>query len=307
MLIHHHSLGRAPSRVVILGERGFVASRLIRMLAYQNITCRPIGRAEIDLIQPGAAEELLRILTPQDTVVVTAALTPEHGRDQATFLKNVAIIENVCRCLSHATCAQVVYVSSDSVYDSRFTEIDEETPCGSNDPYAMAHIRREELIAEVCQRARIPLAIVRPCAIYGAGDTHNSYGPNRFLRTALTDGKITLFGQGEEERDHVYIDDVTHILSRCLLHRSAGVLNAVSGIALPFHDVACKIALAVGTTVRIEMAPRKVPITHRRFRPTAIRQAFPHHVATLLDDGIGHSIAELVALAPGRGSAGSAP
>jgi UDP-glucose 4-epimerase len=306
MLVHRNPTARTPSRVVVLGARGFVAARLIHMLESEGIACLAVGSAVVDLTAPTAAGQLARMLSSGDALVVTSALTPEKGRDRRTFLKNIAMIESLCSYLAIASCAHVVYVSSDSVYDSRFSEINEETPCESSDLYALAHIVREKLLAEACQSANIPLANVRPCAIYGAGDTHDSYGPNRFLRTARREGKITLFGQGEEERDHVYIDDVARIIQECLLFRSAGVVNAVSGTALTFREVACKIAAAIGTPVAIETAPRRVPSAHKRFDPTALFQAFPSFVVTSLDAGIRESIAQSTGVEAGLTSSGSA-
>lgn len=293
MLTHRNPTAQTPSRVAVLGAHGFVSARLIRVLGSEGITCRPVGRAEVDLIAPDAIRKLRAILQRDDAVVVTSALTPEKGRDRATFLKNVAMIDNLCATLGQAACAHIVYVSSDSVYDSRFTQINEETCCDSSDLYALAHIVREKLLAEACQSANTPLAIVRPSAIYGAGDTHDSYGPNRFLRTARTEGKITLFGQGEEARDHVYIDDVTQIILECLLRGSTGVINAVSGTALTFHEVARKIVAAIGRPVAIETTARRVSIVHKRFDPAALFQAFPGFVTTSLDAGIRRSLAHL--------------
>lgn len=293
MLTHRNPTAQTPSRVVVLGAHGFVSARLIRVLGSEGITCRPVGRAEVDLIAPDAIRKLRAILQRDDAVVVTSALTPEKGRDRATFLKNVAMIDNLCANLGQAACAHIVYVSSDSVYDSRFTQINEETCCDSSDLYALAHIVREKLLAEACQSANTPLAIVRPSAIYGAGDTHDSYGPNRFLRTARIEGKITLFGQGEEARDHVYIDDVAQIILECLLRGSTGVINAVSGTALTFHEVARKIVAAIGRPVAIETTARRVSIVHKRFDPAALFQAFPGFVTTSLDAGIRKSLAHL--------------
>jgi UDP-glucose 4-epimerase len=306
MLTHCNATPRKPSRVTVLGARGFVAARLIRMLAGEGIACRAVGSAEVDLTAPSAAAGLAEILRPGDCIVVTSALTPEKGRDRATFLKNVAMIDNLSTGFARASCAHVVYVSSDSVYDSRFTQINEETPCESSDLYALAHIVREKLLAEACQRANLPLAIVRPCAIYGAGDTHNSYGPNRFLRTALSEGRIVLFGEGEEVRDHVYIDDVGRIVLDCLLHKSAGVINAVSGTALPFREVARKIVEAIARPVAIETTPRRIPIVHKRFDPAALFQAFPGLATTSLDTGIRKSLAQWSDTDAGFASLGSA-
>jgi UDP-glucose 4-epimerase len=282
-----------PSRVVVFGCHGFVARRFIELLSKEGTPCRSIGRDEVDLIEPSAASKLRQIIRPDDSIVVTSALTPENGRDRATFLKNVAMIDSLCRLLAEVSCAHVVYISSDSVYDSRRTDINEESCCESNDLYALSHIVREKLLSETCQRANVRLAIIRPCAIYGAGDTHNSYGPNRFMRTALWNGQITLFGQGEEQRDHIYIDDVTHVIQLCLRLGGAGVLNAATGTAMSFHEVAGKITAAIDHHVLIETAPRIIPISHRHFDTTTLKQAFPNFMLTPFETGIRESLAEL--------------
>jgi nucleoside-diphosphate-sugar epimerase len=85
----------------------------------------------------------------------------------------------------------------------------------SGDLYALSRIVREKLLVEECGTTGVPLAILRPTAIYGAADTHNSYRLNRLLRLALREARITLFGRGEEERDHVYINDVTALAEMC--------------------------------------------------------------------------------------------
>ena len=52
-------------------------------------------------------------------------------------------------------------------------------------------------------------ANLRPTLIYGTDDPHNSYGPNSFYRLATKNEDIVLYGEGEELRDHVHIDDVS--------------------------------------------------------------------------------------------------
>ena len=81
------------------------------------------------------------------------------------------------------------------------------------------HRTRELMLA---REAKAPLAVLRLTAIYGAGDTHNSYGPNRFLRQALKDGRIPLFGNGEETRDHLHVDDAVDLILKVDLARVDG-------------------------------------------------------------------------------------
>jgi nucleoside-diphosphate-sugar epimerase len=252
-----------------------------------------VGSQEVDLTSAASVDELRRILRPPDAVVMASALTPEHGRDRAAFLKNVRMADHVAAALGEIRCAHLVYISSDSVYDSGCEEVSEESCCETGDMYGLSHIVREKMLADACQSAGTRLAIVRPGAIYGAGDTHNSYGPNRFMRSALRDGKITLFGRGEELRDHVYIDDVTRIVELCLRHGSSGVLNAVSGTAISFADAAREVAAAAGREVTIETQARRVPIVHRRFNGAVLHGSFPEFQATPFAAGARRAMAEL--------------
>jgi nucleoside-diphosphate-sugar epimerase len=187
----------------------------------------------------------------------------------------------------------VIYISSDAVYDSRSSLIEEASSCEPSDLYALMHVGREGMIRSACKTANIPLAIVRPCAVYGAGDTHYSYGPNRFVRTALADGVIRLFGRGEEKRDHIHVEDVAAILKLCLLYRSSGVVNAVSGQAVSFLDVANLILSVSSRAVKLELQPRGGPITHRHFDIRALIHAFPGFRPRSVDTGIPQMIAAL--------------
>src|SRR5207248_2096125 len=128
--------------------------------------------------------------------------------------------------------------------------------------------------------------ILRPCAIYGPRDTHNSYGPNRFIRSALRQGKISLFGRGEECRDHIYVGDVAEIVLRCILRKSTGILNAASGQALPFSQVAAIVRASLQQDVVIEELSRNSPITHRQFDITQLISAFPDFQPLPLEIGV---------------------
>jgi UDP-glucose 4-epimerase len=291
MLVHKNASPVKPARVLILGAGGFLSPELARLLAADGVPTRAIGSKEIDLTSATAADGLAAEIRPDDAVVMTAALTPDKGRDIATLMKNLRMAENVCAALGRAKPVYFLYVSSDGVYDARFSSLlTEESTCEPADLYCLMHIARERMLEQTCRAANVPLAIVRPCAIYGPGDTHNSFGPNRFIRTARKDGKITLFGGGEEKRHHVYVTDVAEVIRLCLLHASTGVINAVTGDAVAFADVAEKIAAAIGGNVRVEKTPRANTITHRQVDTTALVRAFPGFRATPFDAGLALTI-----------------
>lgn len=286
MLTHTVPSPLSPARVVILGANGFVARALRLELERAGVPMLALGSADLDLTEAQAAGKLAALLQPQDTVVVTAALTPDKGKDLATLQKNLRMLEAIIAALAAKPCAHVVYFSSDAVYDDSVALVDERTTAAPKDLYGLMHLMREIALQQACLKPAIPLCIIRPSAIYGAGDTHNSYGPNRFVRTALAESRIKLFGQGEETRDHVAIADVITLTSLVLHHRSAGVLNAVSGEAITFGALAAQIAQLAGRPVTIEPLPRGGPVTHRRFDVTRRQRTFPSFRPTPLAEGL---------------------
>ena len=213
--------------------------------------------------------------------------------DLATLMKNLRMAENVAAALSVKPVAHFIYLSSDAVYDWRHPLISEATAPSPTDLYSTMHLAREQVLAATTATIKVPYAILRPCAVYGPGDTHNSYGPNRFARTALAEGKIRLFGAGEETRDHVCIDDVVGIIALTLAHRSTGVLNVVSGRSATFAEVAAQVAALCPQPVAVESQPQGSPVTHRHFDATALRRAFPAHRSLALATGLGPLLASL--------------
>ena len=150
-----------------------------------------LSSRDVDLADAAAAGALAERLHPHDVVVFLAALTPDKGRDSGTLMRNLAMARAVCEATRRVQIAQLIYASSDAVYSFATTLISEDTPAAATDLYGAMHRTRELMLAS---EAKAPLAILRLTAIYGAGDTHNSYGPNRFLRQALGDGRVALFG-----------------------------------------------------------------------------------------------------------------
>jgi UDP-glucose 4-epimerase len=290
MLTHQLSSPVPPRRVVVLGSRGFVGANLVSCLQAQSIDVLGLSSRDVDLTAIESVTALRSAIRPDDALVFVSALTPDKGRDIATMMRNLQMGQHVCAALSQTRCGHVTYLSSDAVYEDDANPV-RETSCASPTSYhGTMHLVRERMLIETLRAATIPLAIVRPSLIYGPGDTHNGYGPNRFVRTAATDRKIALFGGGEEKRDHVYIDDLSRIIDLVLRHRSCGVLNVATGRSTSFADIAVLVRGLVGEDVQVIPSPRANPITHRHFDITALAQAFPTVSLLRLDEGLGHSM-----------------
>jgi UDP-glucose 4-epimerase len=273
----------APERVVLLGARGFIGSELARQLNAQSIPNLTVSSQQLDLTAAQAAPALARLLRPTDAVVMLAALTPDKGRDTATLVRNITMMQSVCTALSQTGCAHFVYFSSDAVYDSAISRVSEDTPAAPQDLYGVMHLARE------CMARSFgggPVLVLRPTLVYGYQDSHNAYGPNRFSRAAKDSGRITLFGGGEETRDHIAVEDVAALTIRCLLTQRNGILNVATGVSTTFHAVANLVATNSARPVEVVGTPRANPITHRHYDITRLIKAFPDFRSVALADGV---------------------
>ena len=275
-----------PGRVVVLGSRGFVAGHLLAQLARDGVPAVGFGSTDLDLTAPGADAGLASRLQASDALVFVSALTPDKGKDIATLMRNLRMGEAVAGALAARPVAHVVYISTDAVYRDDANPVSERSCCQPASFHGVMHMARERMLVETLRSPGVPLAVLRPSLLYGPGDTHNGYGPNRFLRLALEGKPITLFGGGEERRDHVFIGDVVRLTALVLAHRSTGVLNIATGRSTPFAEAARLAVEVSGSRSDIQPSARANPITHRHFDVSAVLAAFPTFRFTPLGDGL---------------------
>lgn len=273
MLRHAHVDPRRPTRVVILGAGGFIAGAVSRALQADQITILALGRPAMDLLAGDASRKLAEQLRPDDTLFVASAKAPV--KNLAMLRENVVMAEAVCAAVERQPVAHVIYLSSDAVYKDSTAPLTESSCAEPASLHGVMHLAREVALRQAHPG---PLALVRSTLVYGVDDPHNGYGPNRFRRLAAAGEDITLFGEGEERRDHVDVDDVAQLIRRIAQHRSDGIANAVSGEVVSFRQLAEFAAAAFTPAVAVRATTRNGPMPHDGYRPfdnTAVLQAFP--------------------------------
>lgn len=273
MLSHGHAQAQKPARVVVLGGGGFIAGAIRRRIEADAIATLALGRPALDLLAPDAAARLAEVLRPDDALVVASAKAP--CKDLAMLRENLLMVEAVCTALQRRTVAHLVYISSDAVYKDSAKPLTEVSCAEPGTLHGVMHLAREIALR---QAHAGPLALVRPTLVYGFDDPHNGYGPNRFRRLAAAGKEIVLFGEGEERRDHVDVEDVAEVARLIIVHCSAGIANAVSGQVVSFRELADFAAASFPPCVPVRGTPRRGPMPHngyRAFDNGAVRAAFP--------------------------------
>lgn len=271
--------------MVVLGAAGFIGGALARKFAASGAPVVGLGRNDLDLRQADAAARLAELLRPDDALVMVSARAP--CKTPAMLLENIQMVAPVCEVLTLRPMAHAIYVSSDAVYADGPLPLTETSPAAPTSLHGAMHLAREQMLTAAA--GATPMAILRPTLVYGAADPHNGYGPNRFRRSANRGETIVLFGEGEERRDHVDVDDIAELARLVVEHRSAGVLNIATGTVASFRDVAERAVALAPRKVAIESSPRIGPMPHngyRPFDPAATYLAFPGFHYTSLDAGL---------------------
>jgi len=282
MLEHLNTVPAKPGRVVIIGAGGFVGSAIRRRLDSERVATLALTRKELDLLQPGAEKKLAALLRPTDSVMMVSAITP--AKTIPVLMQNLSMVEAVCDALANVGVAHLVHISSDAVYADDQNPVTEQSYCAPSTLHGIMHAARELMLKSAVQT---PIAFLRPTLIYGAADPHGGYGPNCFRRQADKGEPITIFGEGEEMRDHVLVDDVAALAVLMLTHRSRGALNAVTGVSTSFRDVAHMVARLHGGEVKSVPRPGPRPhLLHRFFDITNCYKAFPDFRFIPLEEGI---------------------
>lgn len=290
MLTHGSPAPAQPERVVVVGARGFVGNAIAARLERDRVPVLRIGRGELDLMAPDAAERLGAMLRPGDVLVAAAAMAP--CRNVAMLRDNMILAAAIVMAAAAAPLAQVINISSDAVYADSDEPLTEASPKAPDSLHGIMHVAREAMFAA---EVKAPVATLRPSLVYGAADPHNGYGPNRFRRQAASGEPILLFGKGEERRDHVLIGDVAELAVQVIYRRSQGALNIATGTVISFHDIANAVVRLSGRPVPIRETPRSGPMPHngyRPFDPAATHAAFPDFRYTPPEEGLARVQAE---------------
>lgn len=285
MLTHTRDRASHPARAVVLGSGGFVGSAIVAWLATLGAPHLGLARTDLDLLALDAGDRLAALLRPDDALVVISARAP--CKNTAMLEENIRMMRSVCDALARRSVDHVVYISSDAVYADSAAPMTERSCAEPGSLHGVMHLAREIMLRSVV--GETPLALLRPTLIYGAKDPHNGYGPNQFRRKAERGEEIVLFGEGEELRDHVLVDDVAELAVRTLLRRSAGILNVATGAVVSFRVIADKVVALHRPGLAVRPTPRKGPMPHngyRAFDPAAVQAAFPDFSFTQIDEGL---------------------
>ena len=248
--------GRRRPVVALTGATGFTGSAVARRLLAEGYQVRALVRrtaarrdlhSQIETVTGSLADcaALAKLVAGAELVVHVASMYRTEAARERFFEVNHAGTEHLLDAASAASVRRFVHCSTIGVHgDVETTPANEESPCAPRDPYQESKLLAEQACREVMADGRMEVVILRPCAIYGPGDT-------RMLKMfrMLSRGVFVMIGGGRANFHPVYIDDLVEGFMKALtVPEAAGETFIIGGARyLPLAEYVALAARAVGT------------------------------------------------------------
>lgn len=277
-------------RIVILGHSGYIGAHLQRAFCRTG-TLDVVGRskAETDLTHAAEVDALAPLCDDGTALVMCAAIKKQLGDTPDILMQNLAMVMNVVRLVAQHPVARLVFLSSTAVYgeDVQSVGTTEQSSVSPTSYYGIGKFTAERIFLKtVSALPSTSLMVVRPALVYGPDEPAVFYGPSGFLKAALAGDPITRWGDGEELREFIYIDDLVEVVRRLTLDSYDGVLNIVSGTSHRFVDALRIVGSLVSHPLDIRAKPRTKAKVDHTFDNAALMARLPGFSFTTLEEGL---------------------
>jgi UDP-glucose 4-epimerase len=128
-------------------------------------------------------------------------------------------------------------------------------------PYAATKLEGERLCREFAESGGLPTVCLRYFNVFGPrqdpGSEYAAVVPV-FLRRALNHAPITIYGDGEQTRDFIFVQAVAAAnASFAALPSAQGVFNVASGARMTINDLAVTICDQTGSRSELRYVPER--------------------------------------------------
>ncbi len=274
-------------RVLVTGGAGFIGSHVAERFLAEGHTVTVLdnlssGRRanlparaafhELDIRSPEAAElvrtgafDVIAHLAAQ--IDVRKSVENPVLDAEINILGTLNLLEAV-RAAGRMPTTRVVFASTGgAIYgDAAVPPHTEDVPKEPDSPYAIAKHSVEQYLSYYGRIHGLRAVAVRFSNVYGPRqDPHGEAGVVAIFCGRLQAGKpLTIFGDGNQTRDYVYVGDVADAMLRATQYQppkgagmNARAFNIGTGVATSVVDLASILMTAAGRTVPVEFAPAR--------------------------------------------------
>lgn len=260
-------------KVLVVGGSGFLGTNLCNDFA-RDFTLTVVARGSHrfqpsipgviyrygDWSDEGFVRELFSDGTYDSVVILASGSHPRSAMAvEDDFLGNVVpCIRMISMAFRHGTHSLVFASSGGALYPSGIDGAKESDPLYPTSAYAQGKITIEGYLRRMVPEghAAFALRIANPFGPHQDPSGQNGVIPI-FLHKAISGDELTVYGDGSDSKDFIFVDDVVRAFRSCCEYRGSGhhVLNIGSGRLLTINDVVTSVVQLAGP-VRVRSVAR---------------------------------------------------
>jgi len=277
-------------KIVILGGSGYIGRELSGFikLVKPEADIIALSSRDIDLTDCKAGEYLDEILDEQTILYICAGIKKQLGDNLTTFRKNISITQNILESKRISQCKKTIFLSSAEVYGENINslKISETTPCLPSSYYGLSKKSSEELFELVYKKTGGKgLILARMPLVYGPRESQNIYGPSGFAANARVGQTQTLWGDGTEKRNFLFVDDLIQVLFFVGNSEFQGVVNIANSTSNTFQDI-IEILTEVNFNLTINQKVRTKSKVDQGYDISRLKKIFQGYKPHSLKEGI---------------------
>lgn len=194
---------------------------------------------------------------------------------------------------------RLVYAGSAACYgEAKYLPIDEDHPLNPESPYAVSKIAAEKYCFAYHKVHGIPIAVVRFFNIYGPRQDTSEYANaiSIFLNKFKRGQPITIYGDGEQTRDFVFVGDVVNgnLLAATQPAAIGGAFNISTGKATSINQLVNALREVSGTQGNVTYLPARAgEVKYSRADIKKAKKVLGFQPQTSLKDGLSLTWKEL--------------
>lgn len=186
---------------------------------------------------------------------------------------------------------RVVYASSAAVYGSPDAlPLDERSPTRPLSPYGLEKLIDEQYARLFSDLYGLSCLGLRYFNVYGPRqDPRSSYAGviSRFVDKARRGEPVTIYGDGQQTRDFVYVADVARVNVEALADDRPGVVAIGTGASVSLLQLAETLGYCIGDRIKVDFESAvEGDIRHSALNPAELRQWLGWAPGTPLQEGL---------------------